>query len=298
MTIRRGCLWSGVALLVGGWSGAAQADTILLRPVKDNTLYESFFADEISNGAGEYMFAGRTNDGPIRRSVFKFDLSAIPAGSTITSARLTLRCSRAAGGTRPARIHRLTADWGEGASNAFAPGGQGITAEPGDCTWTQRFTGMSMPWTNQGGDFLATVTAQTNVGGAPSTVVFASNANTVADAQFWLDNPAQNFGWILRGDETPGVRAGKRYDTRESPTEAFRPLLVVDFTPPPLLLGDMNCDGIVSVGDIAGFVLALTNPAQYAIDFPTCDIDAADVNQDSVISVGDIAGFVALLVGP
>ena len=62
-----------------------------------------------------------------------------------------------------------------------------------------------------------------------------------------------------------------------------------------LLLGDMNCDGTLSVGDIAGFVLALTNPAGYAAQFPNCQIAAADVNNDTVISVGDIAGFVALL---
>ncbi|MDX2198257.1 MAG: hypothetical protein SF069_04700 [Phycisphaerae bacterium] len=64
------------------------------------------------------------------------------------------------------------------------------------------------------------------------------------------------------------------------------------------LPGDMNCDGIVSVGDIAGFVLALTDPAGYAAQFPNCDINNADINQDNVVSVGDISGFVALLTGP
>lgn len=62
-----------------------------------------------------------------------------------------------------------------------------------------------------------------------------------------------------------------------------------------ILLGDMNCDGILSVGDIGGFVLALTNPSGYAAQFPNCDIDAADVNQDGIISVGDIGSFVDLL---
>jgi hypothetical protein len=62
-----------------------------------------------------------------------------------------------------------------------------------------------------------------------------------------------------------------------------------------LLLGDMNCDGILSVGDIGGFVLALTNPAGYEAQFPNCDINAADVNQDGIISVGDIGTFVDLL---
>ncbi|MDX2198531.1 MAG: alpha/beta fold hydrolase [Phycisphaerae bacterium] len=61
------------------------------------------------------------------------------------------------------------------------------------------------------------------------------------------------------------------------------------------VLGDLNCDGLVSVGDISGFVLALTNPTQYRLQFPGCDALLADMNQDGVVSVGDIAGFVALL---
>ncbi len=65
----------------------------------------------------------------------------------------------------------------------------------------------------------------------------------------------------------------------------------------PLLTGDLNCDCVVSVGDISPFVLALTMPAQYAIDFPACHIENADVNLDGVVSVGDIAGFVSLLTG-
>ena len=63
------------------------------------------------------------------------------------------------------------------------------------------------------------------------------------------------------------------------------------------LAGDMNCDGVLSVGDIAGFVLALTNPAQYAIEYPDCNVMNADVNGDTVVSVGDIGAFVALLTG-
>ncbi|MGE3180139.1 MAG: hypothetical protein AB7N71_00785 [Phycisphaerae bacterium] len=61
--------------------------------------------------------------------------------------------------------------------------------------------------------------------------------------------------------------------------------------------GDMNCDTLVTVSDIGGFVLALTNPAQYAIDFPECNVLNADVNGDGTVSVGDIGAFVTLLTG-
>lgn len=67
---------------------------------------------------------------------------------------------------------------------------------------------------------------------------------------------------------------------------------------PPGLPGDMNCDGIVSISDIGPFVLALTDPAAYAAQFPDCDINNADLNGDQLVSVGDIGLFVALLTGP
>jgi hypothetical protein len=63
------------------------------------------------------------------------------------------------------------------------------------------------------------------------------------------------------------------------------------------LLGDMNCDGVISVSDIGPFVLAITDPAAYAAEFPKCDINNADVNQDGTISVSDIGPFVSLVTG-
>ncbi len=65
----------------------------------------------------------------------------------------------------------------------------------------------------------------------------------------------------------------------------------------PDLLGDMNCDGSVTVGDINPFVLALTDPAGYADMFPDCNILNGDCSDDGSISVGDINCFVALVTG-
>ena len=59
----------------------------------------------------------------------------------------------------------------------------------------------------------------------------------------------------------------------------------------------MNCDGALSVSDIAPFVSALTAPQAYAAAFPACDILLADTTDDGQITVSDIAGFVALLTG-
>lgn len=64
------------------------------------------------------------------------------------------------------------------------------------------------------------------------------------------------------------------------------------------LLGDMNCDGVINTGDIDPFVLALLDPATYAVQFPDCDLLNADVNGDGEVNTGDIDPFVALLLGP
>lgn len=68
-------------------------------------------------------------------------------------------------------------------------------------------------------------------------------------------------------------------------------------TGPAALPGDMNCDGLVSVSDISGFVLALTDPSGYAAQFPQCDVQNGDINADGQVSVSDIGPFVTLLTG-
>lgn len=65
----------------------------------------------------------------------------------------------------------------------------------------------------------------------------------------------------------------------------------------PRVLGDLNCDGVVTVSDIAAFVLALTDPVAYAAQYPGCDVDNADVNNDGQVTVSDVGPFVGLLTG-
>ncbi|MBP7748199.1 MAG: hypothetical protein KA383_18960, partial [Phycisphaerae bacterium] len=64
------------------------------------------------------------------------------------------------------------------------------------------------------------------------------------------------------------------------------------------LVGDLNCDGQVGFGDINPFVLALTNPAAYAGQFPSCNIMNGDINGDGSVGFSDINPFVNLLTAP
>jgi hypothetical protein len=196
-------------------------ETVRLAPTQDNTLYESE-AGNISNGAGEYLFAGQTQRGELRRGLLAFDLSAIPPSATVISATLTLTMSKTIAGETPVTLHAAAAAWGEGASDALGDEGAGAAAEPGDATWRYRFFS-SDAWAAPGGDFAAGASAMTPVAG--SGAYTWAGAGLTADVAAWVRDPASNFGWVLLGDETAPTTA-KRFDSRENAPEN-RPLLVV-----------------------------------------------------------------------
>jgi hypothetical protein len=61
--------------------------------------------------------------------------------------------------------------------------------------------------------------------------------------------------------------------------------------------GDLNCDGAVNNFDIDPFVLALSNPDEYATQFPDCKAANADANGDGLVNNFDIDAFVQLIIG-
>ena len=66
----------------------------------------------------------------------------------------------------------------------------------------------------------------------------------------------------------------------------------------PVVLGDMNCDGVVDLTDVAPFILALTDPPAYQAQFPACNLMLADTNQDGQIDGQDVDSFIGILTGP
>ncbi|MCA9494790.1 MAG: DNRLRE domain-containing protein, partial [Myxococcales bacterium] len=209
---------------------AANAATVDLEPAADTMVCEGVAE---SNGAGTELFVGNTGESAnldTRRALLRWDLAdRLPAGSTITAAALTVvvdRTNSAAATT--VGIHPLARDWGEG--NAFATGGQGrcAVAGAGDATW---FSSMhpGAGWTNAGGDFGPNVLSTSGLAGV-GTYTFPSTPALVADVQRWLDTPANDFGWILIGDEVPAASA-KRFGSREHTTNP--PTLAVTFDPGP-----------------------------------------------------------------
>jgi hypothetical protein len=195
--------------------------TAELSPMRDTTIFEE---SDLSNGAGDYLFAGQTNTGNDRRALIAFDVAGtIPAGATITSVELELEMTRTISGAQTIGLHRLTADWGEAGSDASGQEGGGADAQTGDATWQHRFFS-SDTWSSAGGDYASTASAEQSVSGSGS-YTWGSTSQLVADVQGWLDNPNDNFGWILVMS-TGGT--AKRFNSRENSNDP--PVLKVEYT--------------------------------------------------------------------
>lgn len=207
---------------------AVAQTTVSIPCAADNTLYESATGD-LSNGAGIGVFVGLNSSGLKRRGLLRFDVAAaIPVGAKVITVRLDLNVSNSpVSVAEPITGHRLLQSWGEGTSVASGGGGNGGVATTGDATWLHRFWN-TQTWTTAGGDFAATPSWTASM---PASGVFSSQPSrqAVTDVQGWLDAPASNFGWLLKGGETI-LQSTHRIDSRES--TGVRPTLVVGYLLP------------------------------------------------------------------
>lgn len=213
-------------LLTAATVQPASAALIEVFPSRDTTIYSD--APSFSNGAGDFLFAGATNNGTdyLRRALLAFDFSAIPAGSVIVSAELRLTVSRKPltdSGLRTFTLHRMTSGWGEGTSDAAGEEGSGIAASSGDSTWVNRYHSPAQAWTTAGGDITDTPSAALQMGD-PAPYLF-NLPGIIADVQAWV-NGAPNHGWALLGDETRDATA-RRFNSRNDPDTG--PLLTVEY---------------------------------------------------------------------
>jgi hypothetical protein len=201
--------------------------TATIQAQQDSTLYEDA-TGMTANGSAPLGFTGGNSSALKRRYLIQFDVaSAIPAGSTITSARLELTVEKYPNFATDSNYgaHLVPVAWGEGPSIGT---GMGTPAQPGDATWLHTFYPGTL-WSNTGGDFTAVAS-----GSSPMNALglhSISSAGLAADVQGFLDNPTSNFGWAIKSD-TESSRTTRGFKSREVGAGNGSPVLVVDYTTP------------------------------------------------------------------
>jgi hypothetical protein len=162
------------------------------------------FVDEgapgINSGAVPTMDV-RPGSGQRRRSLVRFDLSSIPSGATILSAKMNLYATVPPTASTPLYVHRVTGPWAEA----------GIT-------WD------TMPTITPNND--AWVSVGPSVGWKPWTVT--------AVVQGWWAGTYPNYGLLVKYPAGAEGSAGDDivFATREDATTANRPTLEVQYSAP------------------------------------------------------------------
>ena len=187
---------------------------------KTITAFEDTYLSQASTGTN-YGSCSRLYTGlgssSRARSLVIFDLSSIPAGSTIVSAKLVM--TKTGGSNTTATnigVHRITNQWTENTGSC--------TGKSAPANWNQRRT--STNWTTAGGDFNAT---------AESTIAVAANAAYTWDVknlvQGWVNGTYSNFGLMLKRT-TEGTSNQKYFASSEATTASQRPKLDIVYEGP------------------------------------------------------------------
>jgi len=287
-----------VAIIGGVLASAAVGDaqtTTTLNASKDNTLYEDT-GGQISNGQGIYLFTGRTaprGGSELRRGLIAFDLRSIPANATVKEVTLVMFNSSPSAAAVNISLHKVSRDWGEGASNAGSPGGTGTQAQANDATWLHNLFNTSR-WAAAGGDFSGSSSETTAINGTNRTYTW-SGAGLVRDVQSWITDPGANFGWAIIGDEATAGNA-QRFNTRENTSSPPRLTVIFDLatptpTPTPAQLLNISTRLRVEPGDdalIGGFIVAGSQPKRVilrAIGPSLTQRNVSDVLADPVLEL-------------
>lgn len=214
---------------------SARSATVTLEPSADTALWE---LGPDNNLGGTLLSSGTTAIPSKSRTLVKFDVAgSVPAGATITAARLRLVVVRVPGPNGPLvpsnfNLHRMLLSWEEGNKTSLI----GDPASSGETTWNNRFhsfispTRWSTPGAGPGVDFETTVSSSALV----MTLGSYDFIDLAADVQLWLNNSNVNFGWILISDAEDQSPSAVRLGSRESLAPSERPQITIEYTLPTM----------------------------------------------------------------
>lgn len=212
----------------------ARGATLVVPASEDTTIFElnpTFNMGTALLGAGAINQLSPETGAPARmRALLRFDLSAIPVGSTITSAQMRVTVVRVPSAIDPPAsafgLHRVFKPWGEGTKG-------GALASNGEATWMAP-KHPSPLWSAEGAgdaaDASPTISSSVDIDGLGS-YTFASTPALVADVQNWVADPGANFGWMMRSAAENEQQSARRFASRESLSD--KPTLTVGYELPP-----------------------------------------------------------------
>lgn len=206
---------------IGGVTRAQAQTTVTLRDPLSEVVFATLRAGAFSNtNENSTLETKNTTDrDTLRRALLKFDThNGLPAGVTVTSAKLTLTVK--SGGTDSARvlaIYQTTQSWDEN-----------------EVTWNDRRT--STAWYASGGD-LGTKLAQQTVSNAPGSKVTFDVTPLVAQAVSGALGSSRYTRVAVVDIDAADEESRRIFYAPNDPTVANRPVLSVTYggstTPPP-----------------------------------------------------------------
>ena len=205
---------AGIVALSAASPASAQT-TVTLNQPKTHVVSATVRGGTYADTNNQSLLATRAADNPQyeRRAMLKFDThNTIPAGSTVTSARLTVTVKMgSADATRAVGAYQVTTSWSEA-----------------EVTWKHRRT--QEAWTTAGGDLGSRIATGNVSNVAGTTVTF--DVTALVKAAVAGDLGASRYTRIVLVDEDPSTSESYReYSTPADTNTAHRPVLTVTYGP-------------------------------------------------------------------